>query len=151
MGAVICIERHVIPVLRFRFPLVCVIIPMCALLCSNCLVSPRPHALPSLLVLLYYLTPCLTITDCLKVIFCYAKFLVRLPKRFKLPTSFCFCPTTILACSLFLISGFDFLIGFLTMTLDIPHCTSANLTSVADPHLISGHSFALLLVILSNL
>ena len=34
------------------------------------------------------------------------------------------------------------MIGFLTTTLDIPHCTSANLTPIADPHLITGHSFA---------
>ena len=34
------------------------------------------------------------------------------------------------------------MIGFLTTTLDIPHCTSANLTPVANPHLIIGHSFA---------
>ena len=117
---------------------------MCALLCSNCLASPRPHAPPSFLVLpLLFFTPCLTITDCLKeIVFCYAEFLVRLPKRFKLPTSFCFCLTTILACSLFLISGLDFLIGFLTTNLDIRHCTSANLTPVANPRLITGHSFA---------
>ena len=114
---------------------------MCALLCSNCLASPRPLAPPSLLVLLCNLTPCLTITDCLKVILCYAEFIV-LPKRFRLPTSFCFWPSTILACSLFLISGFDFLIGFLTTTLDIPHCTSANLIPIPDPRLITGHSFA---------
>ena len=34
------------------------------------------------------------------------------------------------------------MIGFSTTTLDIPHCTSANLTPVADPRLITGHSFA---------
>ena len=91
----------------FVFPLFVIIIPICALLCSNCLASPRPHA-PCPAPLLYYLTPCLTITDRLKVIFCYAEFLVRPPKRIRLLTSFCFCPTTILACFLFLISGFDF-------------------------------------------
>ena len=32
-----------------------------------------------------------------------------------------------------------FMIGFSTTTLDIPHCTSANLTPVADPRLITGH------------
>ena len=35
----------------FVFPLLVIIIPMCALLCSNCLASQRHHAPPSLLVL----------------------------------------------------------------------------------------------------
>ena len=35
----------------FVFPLLVIIIPMCALLWSNCLASPRPHAPPSLSVL----------------------------------------------------------------------------------------------------
>ena len=34
------------------------------------------------------------------------------------------------------------MIGSSTTTLDIPHCTSANLTPVAKPRLLTGHSFA---------